>query len=134
MVSSMQAKIFIATPSISHRRMRHALDGVIAALREWRRRSQSRVALAAFDERMLRDIGLTRCEAANEIDKPFWMGMMQEFAIGTATAAPTRRLSRLRASRRALLPALERLELLCPPHRPSEEPWPSPDWFRHPPF
>lgn len=43
-----------------------------ATLREWRRRSRSRAALAAFDERMLRDIGATRIDAENEMNKPFW--------------------------------------------------------------
>ena len=49
-----------------------ARNGVFAALREWRRRNTSRAVLASFDERMLRDIGLTRADAQQEITKPFW--------------------------------------------------------------
>jgi uncharacterized protein YjiS (DUF1127 family) len=45
---------------------------VIATLREWRRRGRDRHQLAQFDERMLRDIGLTRGDACHEINKPFW--------------------------------------------------------------
>jgi uncharacterized protein YjiS (DUF1127 family) len=37
----------------------------------WRRR-QSRACLAQFDDRMLKDIGLTRAEAELEFNKPFW--------------------------------------------------------------
>ena len=48
------------------------LSDVRAALREWRRRKNSRLELARLDERMLRDIGLTRAEADHEINKPFW--------------------------------------------------------------
>jgi uncharacterized protein YjiS (DUF1127 family) len=45
---------------------------VRAALREWRRRRNGRLELARLDERMLRDIGLTRFDAEYEINKPFW--------------------------------------------------------------
>jgi uncharacterized protein YjiS (DUF1127 family) len=41
-------------------------------LREWHRRKNSRLELARLDERMLRDIGLTRFDAEYEINKPFW--------------------------------------------------------------
>ena len=48
------------------------LRGVREALREWRRRKNGRLELARLDERMLRDIGLTRFDAEYEINKPFW--------------------------------------------------------------
>jgi len=48
------------------------LSGVRAALREWRSRRNGRLELARFDERMLRDIGLTRVDVKYEINKPFW--------------------------------------------------------------
>jgi uncharacterized protein YjiS (DUF1127 family) len=35
-------------------------------------RSRQRRALAAVSDAMLRDIGLTRAEIADEIEKPFW--------------------------------------------------------------
>jgi uncharacterized protein YjiS (DUF1127 family) len=47
-------------------------DRVIAILREWRRRSRDRNQLASFDDRMLRDIGMTRADVWREINKPFW--------------------------------------------------------------
>jgi len=43
-----------------------------AVLWEWRRRRNGRLELARLDERMLRDIGLTRADAEYEMNKPFW--------------------------------------------------------------
>jgi uncharacterized protein YjiS (DUF1127 family) len=54
------------------RHSREALQHVVAVLREWRRRSRDRAALAGFDDRMLRDIGVTRADVLVEINKPFW--------------------------------------------------------------
>ncbi len=56
----------------SRRWLRHAANRVTAAIAEWRRRSFSRAMLTSFDERMLRDIGITRVDAWREINKPFW--------------------------------------------------------------
>jgi uncharacterized protein YjiS (DUF1127 family) len=53
-------------------RLRGFLSGVRAVLREWRRRKNGRLELARLDERMLRDIGLTRVDTFCEINKPFW--------------------------------------------------------------
>ncbi len=60
-------------------RRRAALDGlsdatqwVRATLGEWRWRSRERGQLAALDDRMLRDIGLTRADAIRLSRKPFW--------------------------------------------------------------
>lgn len=41
-------------------------------LGEWRRRMRDRARLAELDERMLKDIGLTRADAEFLINKPFW--------------------------------------------------------------
>jgi uncharacterized protein YjiS (DUF1127 family) len=56
----------------SPHRLSGFLRGVRAALREWRRRKKGRLELARLDDRMLRDIGLTRLDAEYEINKPFW--------------------------------------------------------------
>ena len=45
---------------------------VLATLREWRRRARDRAELASLDDRMLRDIGLTRSDAEFLSNKPFW--------------------------------------------------------------
>jgi uncharacterized protein YjiS (DUF1127 family) len=50
--------------------------GVFAKLAEtvhvWRHRYQTRHELAAWSERDLHDIGLSRSDIAGETDKPFW--------------------------------------------------------------
>lgn len=64
-----------ATPGVGARvslRLLDALHRTIAMLREWRRRVHSRAELARLDDRMLRDIGITRVDALYEINKPFW--------------------------------------------------------------
>ena len=45
---------------------------VLARLHEWRRRARDRAQLAGLDDRMLRDIGLTRADAEFLSNKPFW--------------------------------------------------------------
>jgi uncharacterized protein YjiS (DUF1127 family) len=52
--------------------LRQALSRIFVMLREWRRRSRERAELARLDERMLRDIGITRGDVWDEINKPFW--------------------------------------------------------------
>ena len=57
-----------------HRRsvLLHVLTKMGAELREWDRRLRDRRALGAMSDRSLRDIGLTRYDAAWEARKPFW--------------------------------------------------------------
>ena len=61
---------------IPYRRQRRAAGNlagrVLATLREWRRRSHDRAELANLDDRMLRDIGLTRADAEFLSNKSFW--------------------------------------------------------------
>jgi len=55
--------------------MREIAQRVLAILRLWRRRRRDRRELAKFallDDRLLRDIGLTRGGAEFLINKPFW--------------------------------------------------------------
>jgi len=49
-----------------------AWDHTVATLREWSRRNRERAELAALDDRMLKDIGLTRADAEFLSNKPFW--------------------------------------------------------------
>jgi uncharacterized protein YjiS (DUF1127 family) len=41
-------------------------------VREWHRRSRDRAKLAMLDDRMLRDIGVSRADVWYECNKPFW--------------------------------------------------------------
>ncbi len=43
------------------------------SIAEWQRRSRSRQELESLSDATLRDIGITRCEAHREMQKPFWM-------------------------------------------------------------
>jgi len=61
---------------VRHHRARYAVSGagnrVLATLREWRRRVRDRSRLGELDERMLKDIGITRSDAEFLMNKPFW--------------------------------------------------------------
>lgn len=48
--------------------LKHAFTGV----QTWVRRAKARRQLAELDARMLADVGLTREQALDEINKPFW--------------------------------------------------------------
>jgi uncharacterized protein YjiS (DUF1127 family) len=52
--------------------LHHVWVRIASEIREWRRRSRDRRALAAMSDRSLRDIGLTRYDADWEASKPFW--------------------------------------------------------------
>jgi uncharacterized protein YjiS (DUF1127 family) len=62
---------------LPRRRVRRAavfeLGAALAAVvTGWARRTREAEELAKFDDRELRDIGLTRAEARMMIDEPFW--------------------------------------------------------------
>lgn len=48
------------------------LAAAVDTLLEWLERERERRHLAALDHHLLRDIGLSRCDALAEADKPFW--------------------------------------------------------------
>jgi uncharacterized protein YjiS (DUF1127 family) len=50
-----------------------AVDRVAALVLAWQERSADRARLAALDDRMLKDMGLTRADTAKESNKPFWI-------------------------------------------------------------
>jgi len=43
------------------------------SLAEWRHRARSRAELEMLNDRVLQDIGMSRCTANFEASKPFWM-------------------------------------------------------------
>lgn len=55
---------------------RHGLHlaRIVALTRLMLERSRERRILAGLDERMLRDLGITRYDAGMEAQKPFWRG------------------------------------------------------------
>jgi uncharacterized protein YjiS (DUF1127 family) len=57
--------------------LRHPLAGrpyraLLGLLRTWHHRRRQRFKLAEMDDRLLRDIGITRYDAVAEYEKPFW--------------------------------------------------------------
>jgi uncharacterized protein YjiS (DUF1127 family) len=53
-------------------RLRRVLMRMAGHCGLWVTRIRSRQALAELDDRLLRDVGLTRYDAARETNKPFW--------------------------------------------------------------
>jgi uncharacterized protein YjiS (DUF1127 family) len=45
---------------------------IVATLAAWHQRARQRRRLLMLDEAMLKDIGITRCDADAEAAKPFW--------------------------------------------------------------
>ena len=50
----------------------HPVAAAWMLLATWIERMRQRNALAALDDHQLRDIGITRVDAARECGKPFW--------------------------------------------------------------
>jgi len=48
------------------------LPRLLRPLRNWRERARSRHLLRQLDDRMLRDVGLSRSDVDRECAKPFW--------------------------------------------------------------
>ena len=56
----------------AHRTPIHPFAAAFALVASWIERARQRDALAGLDDHALRDIGITRAEAARECGKPFW--------------------------------------------------------------
>jgi uncharacterized protein YjiS (DUF1127 family) len=50
----------------------HPLAAAFTLVARWLETARQRGALAALDDHTLRDIGITRVDAAREAEKPFW--------------------------------------------------------------
>lgn len=53
--------------------LRHVAVRLFTTLLEWQERARQRRQLPQLDDRMLRDIGLSRADVSREAGKPFWM-------------------------------------------------------------
>jgi uncharacterized protein YjiS (DUF1127 family) len=54
------------------RALHAALRPAAEAISTWRERARMRHQLLMLDDRLLRDIGITRLQARSEAEKPFW--------------------------------------------------------------
>lgn len=62
-----------ALPSaITLRSPRNILSALLQLLRVWQQRSRTRRQLAALDDHLLTDAGISRSERIEELNKPFW--------------------------------------------------------------
>lgn len=61
-----------ATPAPGLRWSYLSLTGILSLCRRMARLRKERAYLAALDERMLKDVGISRSQAAEEAAKPFW--------------------------------------------------------------
>ena len=52
--------------------IRQVATRIFDTLMNWQQRAHERAALASLDNRMLSDIGLSRADAWQEANKPFW--------------------------------------------------------------
>jgi uncharacterized protein YjiS (DUF1127 family) len=50
------------------------LMGVVVTVARWETNRRTRKSLEKLDDHLLRDVGLTRVQAAEEWDKPAWWG------------------------------------------------------------
>lgn len=50
------------------------IGALLDLLLTWQERAAQRSHLSRLDDRMLRDVGLTRDQIAREASKPFWQG------------------------------------------------------------
>lgn len=62
------------TPFHLPRPVASAADHVIRTFGLWRRRARERAELTRWEDRDLRDAGLSRDVLHNELAKPFWRG------------------------------------------------------------
>ena len=57
---------------LARRTSNHRFAAARNVIATWIERARQRQALAGLDNRQLRDIGITRLDAARECEKPFW--------------------------------------------------------------
>jgi uncharacterized protein YjiS (DUF1127 family) len=64
------SKNAVWTPGITRPRL--SIGGLVDQILAWQERARQRHMLGTFDERQLRDVGLTRADVVRESEKPFW--------------------------------------------------------------
>lgn len=74
---NVQAAVVAPETSLYGREFSRALQRlatqVFSTLLEWEERARQRRQLSELDNRMLKDVGLTRADVSRELEKPFWM-------------------------------------------------------------
>lgn len=65
-------RVWQMATAVARGAVRDRMGRMVAILRVWRRRACERRYLAAMDERLLKDIGVTSTDAAHEANRRFW--------------------------------------------------------------
>ncbi len=72
----MQLLVSKSSINFNQKRLVHKLKNGISSLQSklhlWRERSRQRKALTQLSPYLLKDIGVSRSDAMNEVQKPFW--------------------------------------------------------------
>jgi uncharacterized protein YjiS (DUF1127 family) len=77
--ASYNAQGFVATPETRlygrefGRTAQRLAAQVFTTLLDWQERARQRRRLSELDDRLLKDIGLSRADVAREVEKPFWI-------------------------------------------------------------
>jgi uncharacterized protein YjiS (DUF1127 family) len=74
------------------RSLRSVAATASARLLRWHELTRQRRALLALNERMLKDIGITRAEAQREARRPFWSDGIDPGTTGVTDSSAGRRL------------------------------------------
>lgn len=72
MNSTISIRPIIAAPAARPQDLSDRLRGLVALTALWAARRRQRRELRELDDRLLRDIGLTREQVLREAAKPFW--------------------------------------------------------------
>ena len=59
-------------PTTGHATVWMLVNRAITVVMAWQRRKYERRHLSELDDRLLRDMGLSRADVVHEITKPFW--------------------------------------------------------------
>ncbi|MCG5240829.1 DUF1127 domain-containing protein [Azospirillum doebereinerae] len=78
MSRSQSSVLSTASHAASQRSVPAGIGGTVANLFDrmatWNERRRQRLALEALPDHLLSDIGVSRADASQEADKPFWRG------------------------------------------------------------
>lgn len=71
-VTSLTAPRETQASDVLNNALRQEMTGLVGMVQTWLRRHRTRLDLSRMNDHLLKDIGLTRGQAADEILKPFW--------------------------------------------------------------